>query len=129
MAVYDVAVAAVERARAGDGPTLIEAVTYRMGFHNTTDNPSRYQNPDELEEARRRDPIERVQKYLAGLGLWDQGREAKMTEEIRDEIETALEAAMAAPVPGPEDLFENVYEHLPQRVLQQRGELLAGQPD
>jgi pyruvate dehydrogenase E1 component alpha subunit len=100
-----------------------------MGFHNTTDNPSRYQDPDEYEQARRRDPIERVQKYLAGLGLWDQGREAKMTEELGSEIEAALEAAAAAPVPGPEDLFANVYEHSPQRVLRQRAELLGGQPD
>jgi TPP-dependent pyruvate/acetoin dehydrogenase alpha subunit len=119
----------VERARAGGGPTLIEAVTYRMGFHNTTDNPSRYQDPDEYEEARRRDPIERVQKYLSALGLWDESREAQMTGELRNEIEAALEAAMAAPLPGPEDLFENVYEHSPQRVLEQRAELLAGRPD
>jgi pyruvate dehydrogenase E1 component alpha subunit len=129
MAVYDVAVAAVERARKGDGPTLIEAVTYRMGFHNTTDNPSRYQDPNDYEEARRRDPIERVQKYLATLGLWDSGREAKMAEALSEEIEAALEAAMAAPVPGPGDLFDNVYEQLPPRVLQQRAELLAERQD
>jgi TPP-dependent pyruvate/acetoin dehydrogenase alpha subunit len=129
MAVYDVAVTAVERARKGDGPTLIESVTYRMGFHNTTDNPSRYQDPEEYQEARRRDPIERVQKYLAGLGLWDQSREANLTEELRNEIESALEAAFAAPAPGPQDLFENVYEHSPERVLQQRAELLNGRPD
>jgi pyruvate dehydrogenase E1 component alpha subunit len=129
MAVYDVVVKAVERARAGGGPTLIEASTYRMGFHNTTDNPSRYQDPAEYEEARRRDPIERVQKYLAGLGLWDEGREAKVTTELRDEIDAALEAAMATPDPAPVDLFDNIYEHPPQRVLQQRTELIAGRPD
>ncbi len=129
MAVYDVVVAAVERARAGGGPTLIESATYRMCFHNTTDNPSRYQNRDEYEEARLRDPIERVQKYLAGLGLWDQSREAMVTEELRDEIELALDAAMATPDPGPMDLFENVYESSSQRVLQQRADLLTGRPD
>jgi pyruvate dehydrogenase E1 component alpha subunit len=129
MAVYDVAVAAVERARKGDGPTLIEAVTYRMGFHNTTDNPSRYQDPEEYQEARRRDPIERVQKYLAGLGLWDQSREASLTEELSKENESALEAAAAAPIAGLQDLFENIYEHPPQRVIQQRAELLDGRPD
>jgi TPP-dependent pyruvate/acetoin dehydrogenase alpha subunit len=63
------------------------------------------------------------------LGLWDQAREAKMTEELGNEIEEALEAAAAAPVPGPEDLFANIYEQSPQRVLQQRAELLGGQPD
>ncbi len=129
MAVYDVAVAAVERARRGDGPTLIEAVTYRMSFHNTTDNPSRYEDPKEHEEARRRDPIERVQKYLAGLGLWDAKREANLTDELQSEIDSALAAAAAAPVAGPQDLFENVYEHPPQRVLQQRAEMLDGRRD
>jgi pyruvate dehydrogenase E1 component alpha subunit len=127
MAVYDVVVTAVERARAGGGPTLIEAVTYRMSFHNTTDNPSLYRDPEEYQEARRRDPIERVQKYLAGLGLWDQSREANLTEELRNEIDSALEAAVAAPLPGPSDLFDNIYEHPPERVLQQRAELLDRQ--
>jgi pyruvate dehydrogenase E1 component alpha subunit len=128
MAVYDVVVTAVERARAGGGPTLIEAVTYRMSFHNTTDNPSLYRDPVEYQEARSRDPIERVQKYLAGLGLWDQGREANLTEELRHEIDSALEAAVAAPLPSPTDLFDNIYEHPPERVLRQRAELLDGQP-
>jgi len=127
MAVYDVVVTAVERARAGGGPPLIEAVTYRMSFHNTTDNPSLYRDPKEYQEALRRDPIERVQKYLAGLGLWDQSREANLTEELRHEIDSALEAAVAAPLPGPSDLFDNIYEHPPERVLRQRSDLLEGQ--
>jgi pyruvate dehydrogenase E1 component alpha subunit len=129
MAVYDVVVSAVEKARKGDGPTLIEAVTYRMSFHNTTDNPSRYRDPEEYEEARRRDPIERVQKYLAGLGLWDQDREANLTEELRTEIDTALEAAFKAPLPTPSDLFDNIYEHPPDRVVRQRAQLLDGKDE
>ena len=88
--VYEVAVAAVERARKGEGPTLIESVTYRMSFHNTTDNPSKYEDPKEHEEARTRDPIERVQKYLTGIGLWDKKREAALTEELTQENEAAL---------------------------------------
>jgi pyruvate dehydrogenase E1 component alpha subunit len=124
MAVYDVALSAVERARRGDGPTLVEAVTYRMGFHNTTDNPARYQDLDEYEEARLRDPIVRVQKYLTGLGLWDQEREAGVTEQLGQEIDSALEAAFAAPLPGPADLFANVYERPPRRVLSQRARFL-----
>jgi len=128
MAVYDVVVGAVERARAGGGPTLIEAVTYRMGFHNTTDNPSLYQDPAEYQEARRRDPIERVQKFLAGLGLWDQSRENDLTAELRIEIDSALEAAVAAALPSARDLFDNIYEHPPERVVRQRAELLDAQP-
>ena len=127
MAVYDATVEAVERARGGGGPTLIEAVTYRMSFHNTTDNPSKYEDPKEHEEAARRDPIERVQRYLATLGLWDEKREAAMTEELRDENERALEHAFAAEPPKPADVFVNVYAELPGRVVRQRAELLDGE--
>ena len=126
MAVYEVAVAAVERARKGGGPTLIEAVTYRMSFHNTTDNPSKYEDPKEHEEARSRDPIERVQKYLVGLGLWDDKRQAATTAELSQENEAALQLAIAAPAPVPADVFANVYERVPERVQQQRAELLNG---
>jgi pyruvate dehydrogenase E1 component alpha subunit len=127
MAVYDVTCDAVARARSGAGPTLIEAVTYRMSFHNTTDNPSRYEDPKEHEEARTRDPIERVQRYLAGLGLWDPQREASLTEEVREENERALQLAYAAEVPKPADVFANVYADEPPRVARQRSELLNGE--
>ena len=126
MAVYEVACDAVERARSGGGPSLIESVTYRMSFHNTTDNPSRYQDPKEFEEARTRDPIERVQKYLATLGLWDPKREEAWAEEIREENEKALQHAMGAATPKAEDVFANVYQDPPPRVLRQRSELLDG---
>ena len=126
MAVYDAACEAVERARNGKGPSLIEAVTYRMSFHNTTDNPSRYQDPKEFEEARTRDPIERVQRYLAGLGMWDAKREAEWAEELRQENEKALTHAAGAAAPRPEDVFANVYKDPPPRVLRQRAELVDG---
>lgn len=129
MAVYDVTVSAVERARRGDGPTLVEAVTYRMGFHNTTDNPALYRDPVEYEEARLRDPIVRVQTYLAGLGLWEESREVGLTQELRGEIDSALEGAFAAPLPRPQDLFENVYAHPPLRVLSQRAQSLQAEQD
>jgi pyruvate dehydrogenase E1 component alpha subunit len=127
MAVYDAACEAVERARSGGGPTLIEAVTYRMSFHNTTDNPSRYEDPKEHEEARTRDPIERVQRYLGGLGLWDKDRAASVTAELREENERALQLAFAADPPKPADVFANVYADLPRRVSKQRAELLDGE--
>ena len=127
MAVYDVTCEAVERARSGGGPSLIAAETYRMSFHNTTDNPSRYQDQKDYDEARSRDPIERVQKYLAGLGLWDSKREAQWTEEIREENDRALKMATEAPAPRPEDVFANVYEEPPPRVIRQRADLVDGQ--
>jgi pyruvate dehydrogenase E1 component alpha subunit len=126
MAVYDVVCDAVGLARRGGGPSLIEAVTYRMSFHNTTDNPSRYQDPNELEDARARDPIQRVQRYLASLGLWDSKHEAEWTEELQEESEAAIRLAAQAGGPRPEDVFANVYENPPARVVRQRGELVDG---
>jgi pyruvate dehydrogenase E1 component alpha subunit len=127
MAVYDATCDAVERARKGGGPTLIEAVTYRMSFHNTTDNPSRYEDPKEHEEARTRDPIQRVQRYLAGLGMWDESRDRSTTDELREENERALQLAYEADAPRAGDVFANVYADLPPRVARQRAELLNGE--
>jgi pyruvate dehydrogenase E1 component alpha subunit len=123
-AVYEAAVAAVGRARAGEGPTLIEAVTYRMGFHNTTDNPSRYEDPEERAEAAGRDPIERVVKYLTALGLWNADRDRQVRGELHAEVERAVEAAQKEPGVTPEMLFNNVYERPPERVRRQRAEFL-----
>jgi len=123
-AVYEAAVAAVKRARAGEGPTLIEAVTYRMGFHNTTDNPSRYEDPEERAEAAGRDPIERVVKYLTALGLWNADRDQQIRSEVHAEVERAVEAAHQEPGVTPEMLFNNVYDRPPERVRRQRAEFL-----
>jgi pyruvate dehydrogenase E1 component alpha subunit len=125
MAVYDVSVEAVERARAGGGPTLIESVTYRMGFHNTTDNPSRYLDQEEYEDARQRDPIRRVTAYLERLGLWDAERQQELAESVRREVETALERAMAFPGVTPQQVFDDVYERPPGRFSSQRAEVLG----
>jgi pyruvate dehydrogenase E1 component alpha subunit len=97
-----------------------------MSFHNTTDNPSRYEDPKEHEEARTRDPIERVQRYLARLGLWDETKAAAMTDEVREENERALQLAFAAEAPRPDDLFANVYADLPPRVARQKADFLDG---
>jgi pyruvate dehydrogenase E1 component alpha subunit len=121
LAVYQVATEAVQRARAGDGPTLIESITYRMSFHNTTDNPSLYEDPTERDEARRRDPIDRVIKHLTRRGLWSEERDRETRASVRAEIDAALESAATFPSPKPSHLFEHVYAELPERVRRQRG--------
>ena len=125
LAVYAAAGKAVERARAGEGPTLIEAVTYRMSFHNTTDDPSRYRDSAEYEEAGRRDPIARVTAYLGALGMWDERRERQMRESVTAEIDDAVQKALAFPVVRPENVFDNVYERPPDRVLRQRAQAVG----
>jgi pyruvate dehydrogenase E1 component alpha subunit len=118
--VYSATKDAAARARDDGVPTLIEAVTYRMSFHNTTDDPSRYRDSAEYEEASKRDPIARVTVYLAALGMWDERRDLEMRTAISGEIDEAVKAALAFPVVRPENVFDNVYEQPPDRVLRQR---------
>lgn len=118
-AVYAATVRAVERARAGAGPTLIESMTYRLGPHNTSDDPTRYRAESELAPYRAADPILRVERYLEERGAWDSERKAQMESEVADEVEKAVAMAEATPVTAAQ-LFENVYVDPPKRMLEQR---------
>jgi pyruvate dehydrogenase E1 component alpha subunit len=123
LAVYEVAAEAVARARRGDGPTLIDCLTYRLSFHNTTDNPRAYLPEGWLERAEREDPIDRVQAYLAGRGLWDEATRSAVEGEIAEQLDAAVQAASAMPAARPADVFDNVYAEPPARVRRQREEL------
>ena len=123
LAVYEITADAVERARRGEGPSLIDCLTYRLSFHNTTDNPRAYLPEGWLEEAEREDPIPRLQRYLAAQGLWDDATQAAMEGEVAEHVDGAVEAAMAMPSARPGDVFENVYSDAPARVRRQREEL------
>ena len=127
-AVYEVAQQAVDRARAGEGPTLIETITYRLSFHNTTDNPRKYLPEGWLEEAEKKDPIPRFQAYLVSQGLWDDATRAALEEQIAEEIDGAIEFAAGQPVTRPLEMFDNVYLDPPARVRGQRDQL-AGPKD
>jgi TPP-dependent pyruvate/acetoin dehydrogenase alpha subunit len=102
-AVHAAAAAAVERARAGEGPTLIEALTYRLSFHNTTDDPSRYADPAELDTARKRDPLEGL------TGLVGAKRKAALEAEAAVEVESAIAWALEQDPARPQSIFEHVY--------------------
>lgn len=119
LAVYAVTVAAVERARAGLGPTLIESQTYRLGAHNTADDPTRYVSQEVLNAWSDRDPILRVQRYLAARGSWNDEAAAELHEDISQIIDQALAAARAVPPPTPEDLFRHTYAELSPRQARQ----------
>jgi pyruvate dehydrogenase E1 component alpha subunit len=113
-AVYAATRSAVERARQGEGPTLIEGLTYRMSFHNTTDDPRLYTDPGELAEAGRRDPVERVKAQLARYDL------AGLEAEVAAEVEEAISWAESQEPSRPESIFDHAYERPPDRVRRQR---------
>jgi TPP-dependent pyruvate/acetoin dehydrogenase alpha subunit len=121
-AVHDACSRAVARARAGEGPTLIEARTYRMGPHNTSDDPTRYVDPVELEERRGLDPVARVRKYLTAEGLVDEAAEQGLVDELREEFDAAVVEVEAGAPPGPAALFDHVYARPPARLERQRAD-------
>jgi pyruvate dehydrogenase E1 component alpha subunit len=101
---------AVERARRGEGPTLIEAVTYRMQGHSSSDDPTRYRSPEEVAEWAKKDPLARFRTYLGNRGLWDDAKEAELVERLNARISEAIAAAEAAGPPPTESLIEEVFE-------------------
>lgn len=119
---------ALDRARAGGGPTLIEAVTYRMRMHTTADDPRRYRDEAEVEAWRARDPIPRFRAYLESRGGWDGGREAALVAEVRAEIDRAVREFEAEAErllrERPDAAFEHVYAAPPEALKAQRAEFL-----
>jgi pyruvate dehydrogenase E1 component alpha subunit len=119
-AVYEATRQAVARARQGEGPTLIESQTYRMGAHNTADDPTRYMEPVELSGWDERDPIQRVTAYLRSQGAWDDAAQKAMQDSIDAQVDEAVEAAENFAPPSPDQIYTHVYANPPERVLQQQ---------
>jgi pyruvate dehydrogenase E1 component alpha subunit len=126
LAVVGVTRRAVARAAAGLGPTLIEAVTYRMGGHTTSDDPNRYRGVEDMEPWRQIDPIQRFREYLVARNLWDDERQQSLIEDIERRCRDAVANAESAPPPALESMFDDVYAKLPWHLVEQRAELLAG---
>jgi 2-oxoisovalerate dehydrogenase E1 component alpha subunit len=109
LAMYSVTKEAADRARAGEGPTLIEAKTHRFTSHSSDDDQRIYRDPDELRAEAELDPIPRFRDFLVRGGLLDQEADKLIRAELKKEIDKATDAAERAELPKPEDAFEHVY--------------------
>ena len=125
LAVFAVTKEAVERARAGDGPTLIEAMTYRVGSHSTADDASRYRNDAEVEAWRGRDPIDRYRTYLLGSGVIDHAFVRACDEEAAAWVAEIRAAVTALGEPPASEMFDHAYADPPATLRRQRRELLG----
>ncbi len=120
LATYAVTKAALQRARDGQGPTFVEAYTYRMGAHTTTDDPTRYRLSDDVERWRLKDPIERVRAYLQRNGLADQDFFEAVAGEA-DDLGARLRAGVHELAdPSPLSVFDHVYAEITEELEQQR---------
>jgi pyruvate dehydrogenase E1 component alpha subunit/2-oxoisovalerate dehydrogenase E1 component alpha subunit len=131
LAVYAAVREAVDQARAGDGPTLIEAVTYRLGAHSSSDDPTRYRAEADEAAWQGRDPLARFATWLAATGALDAAGAAAQRAEIEAELKAAVEAEEGVPPPPLRSLIENVYSSPPASLEEQLDDLKrvrAGQP-
>lgn len=127
LATYVVAKEAVRRAREGEGPTLIEAVTYRRGPHSTADDPTRYRSNDELAEWEKLDPIARFEKYLQNEGVLSEEFKQKCEDEGKEAAAGLRRSIVGAGPLDPLLLFEHVYDERPQALEQQREAFIRDQ--
>jgi pyruvate dehydrogenase E1 component subunit alpha len=131
LAVYAATAEAVDRARSGGGPTLIECVTYRIMMHTTADDPKKYRSEEEVALWKGKDPLIRYEKYLQEKNLLRADGLAALQEEIKQEVQTAIDRAeqQMKELGDPLDMFEHLYAELPVHLQRQRAELaqeLAG---
>ena len=109
LTVYQAVKAAVERARSGEGPTLVEATTIRMMPHSSSDDHLRYRTQEELDEERKLDPLPRFRDFLISAGLLNEESDRTMRDAVDQEVEAAIESADAAPSPDPDSASDGVY--------------------
>ena len=125
LAVYSASREAVERARSGDGPTLIESFTYRLSLHTTADDPKKYRSDEEVKEWEKRDPIPRFQTYLKTKGLLVEADIALLENEIAEEIQGVVDRAekYMQEEADPLAMFDHTFAELPSSLKRQRQEV------
>lgn len=123
-AMYAAVKEAIERARSGGGPTLIEAYTYRLGAHTTSDDPTKYREDSEVEAWKPRDPLGRMKAYLISKGLWSEEQDLALYEEYGAYALEVFRQVEAEGEPRVEDLFKYTYKEMPAHVREQYEEYL-----
>ena len=122
LATYAAAKEAVDRARSGGGPTLIECVTYRLTVHTTADDPRRYRTEEEVEKWKKRDPITRFQKYLVGKGLLSEDKIVSIKSAVLEQIQAAVDNAeeQMKKMGDPMNMFDFAYAEMSPSLLEQQ---------
>ena len=120
VAVYTATLEALEAIRAGQGPRLIEAMTYRLGDHTTADNASRYRDDEEVSRHWQEDPVSRLRDYLTAQNFWTKEDEQSLLEECRGQVEAEAAAYLATPAQPVSTMFDDLFGVLPDSLKNQR---------
>ncbi len=117
---------AIDKARRGDGPTLVEAITYRLCDHTTADDASRYREDNEVTNAQELEPIKRTRAYLTDVGFWNDEKEAALQVECKKNVDAVVEQYLNIEQQPLENLFDYHYAELPANLVEQRQEVIEG---
>ena len=125
-AVYKATAEALERARSGKGPTLIECVTYRLADHTTADDASRYRSQAEVEQWRKKDPIGRLKEYMRRKALWDETYDQEVLMHAREQVEAAVKEEETILPSDPEDIFRYTFHDYTAELREQMESFFRG---
>lgn len=128
LAVYDVLKHCIDTARTGGGPSFVECVTYRIGAHSSSDDPTRYRSQDEVDAWVKKDPLQRLRRVLELYAGWNDAAEDALEKELNAEIGAAITEVEKHPPPSADSLFDDVYRSLPWFLEEQREELRKHPP-
>lgn len=120
IAVRHIVSEALATARRGGGPTVIEAVTYRLSDHTTADDASRYRRANEVKDAWQVEPLLRLRAHLVATGAWDDAKEEALKAEVAREVDAAVEEYLNTPKQSTDSMFEHLFARLPKSVRAQR---------
>lgn len=120
MAVQAACTAALERAHKGEGPSVIEAITYRLSDHTTADNASRYRSDDDVTPHWQEEPAKRLEAYLVSLGKWSKDDQDHLLAEMKAEMDKEADAYLATPPQNPTTIFDYTYATLPAELQRQK---------
>jgi pyruvate dehydrogenase E1 component alpha subunit len=120
VAVRQIVGEALATARRGGGPSVVEAITYRLSDHTTSDDASRYRQEAEVKAAWRVEPLLRLRAYLTSAGAWDDAREEKLKAECTAQVDAAVEEYLRMPRPDTDSMFDYLFAHMPRSLEAQR---------
>lgn len=124
VAVTNACSAALERARMGEGPSVIEAVTYRLTDHTTADDASRYRSDDEVKAHWEEEPVKRLETYLASIGKWTKDDQEHLLADLRAEMDAETDVYLKTPPQDPATIFDYTYAKLPVELQRQKEQAL-----
>lgn len=126
-AIHETVSKAREYCLEGNGPVFIEAMTYRMGPHSTSDDPTQYREDAEVKEWEKKCPILRLRLYLEKKSLWDKEKEDQLQKEMKEQVDEAIQVAKKTPLPELSSMVEDVYFEVPPRLQEQLEEVRSCQ--